>query len=83
MTEYILFLVIVALCCLIGWMEYNNRKERKSYLNALLAKNASELVQLDLVDKAQVEVEKPNKLPDLIPESELDDKTWRKHIIKN
>ena len=53
--------VIIALCSLIGWMEYNNRKERKSLLNAILSKDVSDMVNLELTDKTEIKAEKTRK----------------------
>lgn len=81
MTEIILTLVIVALLFLIGWQDWNNRKERKAMLNALKAKDATELANLDIADKTKVKVDnvQPTR-PDLTPVDELDDDEFKKYI---
>ena len=75
MTELILFLVIATLTVLIGWMDYNNRKERKSYLNALIAKNADEAVQLELAGNTKIEA-KQDKPDDIVPLDSLTDEEF-------
>ena len=72
MIEIILFFVIAVLCGLIAWIDYNARLERKSMLNALLAKNAQDMVNLELVDKTKIDVKKPEP-PDLVPVDQLSD----------
>lgn len=79
MTEITLTVVIAILCGLIGWSDYNNRKERKSLLNALKSKDAIEMANLDLADKTQVKVEVP-KPSDLIPPENLSQEDWEKAI---
>ena len=78
MSEFILFLVIVALCGLVGWLEWNNRKERAKFLNAVLAKDAQEMVGLDLADKAEIDKVKADEQPDLVHESELSNEEFMK-----
>ena len=79
MTEAILFLVIVTLTSLIGWMDYNNRKERKSYLNALIAKNAEEAVSLELASNTKIEAKKEEQ-PDIVPLDSLSDEEFLETI---
>lgn len=81
MTELILLSVIVALCVLIGYERKTNKDERMKFLNALIAKNAQELSQLDAVDKLKVEVS-PQKEPDLKPLSDMTDEEFEKEIIE-
>ena len=73
--------VIVALVALIGWQEYQNRKERNKLINALMAKDAKELSDLEFVDRIipEPKVERP---PDLIPVSDLSDDEFEKYIAK-
>jgi len=61
----ILTLVIVALVALIGWQEWNNRKERAKLLNAILGKNVQEIASLDLADKTVIKAntDKPEITP--------------------
>ena len=70
----VLLLVIVALCGLIGFMDWNNRKERKSLINAIKAPNPVDFANLELADKTKIETEV--KEPDLIPLEDVDDKKF-------
>ncbi|MFZ5845296.1 MAG: hypothetical protein ACOY0S_02400 [Patescibacteria group bacterium] len=79
MTEIVLIGVIVALLAYLGWKEQETRFERNKLINALLAKNATEMANLDLADKTKVEVEK-SKEPDFIPQEDLTDEEWKKAI---
>ena len=55
-----LVLVIIALLSYIGFSEWNNRKERKTMLNAILSAKSDEVVNrmtgLELTDKTEVKV---------------------------
>lgn len=63
---------------LIGWQDYQNRKERKSLLNMLKSKDATDFANLELADKAKIEV-KPEE-PDLVPLDELDEKEYEEKV---
>lgn len=80
-----LVVVIFILCALIAWMDHQARKERKSMLNAILAKDNKELVSLELTDKTTVKADnsRTDDIPDLVRESELDDDTWEKLITED
>lgn len=79
-TEVILLLVIVGLGALLGWKEREGRLERNKLINALLAKNAQEMVNLDLVDKTEIKAQTPQQEPDFIPPENLSQKDWEKAI---
>ena len=81
-TELVLIGVILLLCGLIGWKEREARLERSKFINALLAKNATEMVNLDLADKTQIKTEVPLKEPDFIPPENLSQEDWEK-VVKN
>lgn len=76
-----LIAVILILCLLIGWMEYNNRIERSKFINALIAKNSEEMVNMDLSDKTKVEVNVPKKQEDLIPLDSLSDEEFMEKVV--
>lgn len=78
MTEIIPFAVIVVLCVLLGFMEYQNRKERAKFLNALIAKNAQDMMGLENNDK--VDPNKKSPAPDLIPSENLTDEQFQDMI---
>ena len=78
-VELILLGVIIILCGLLGWEKRENRLEHAKLINALLAKNAQEMVNLDLADKTQIKTQVPVK-EDLVPEADLDQEEWEKVI---
>ena len=77
--------VIVALSVLIGFMDCNNRKERKSLMNAVIAKNNQELVNLELADKTVVDTKDIAKEVDdlFVPTDSLSDDEYDKMIRKS
>mgnify|MGYP001587815384 CR=1 FL=1 len=58
-TELLLLGVILLLCGLLGWKEREARLERSKLINALLAKNAQDMVNLDLADKTEIKAQVP------------------------
>lgn len=80
MTTIILCIIIIALLVYIGFSEYNNRKERKSFLNAILAKDVPDMVNLELADKTEIKAEKKTESHDLVSESDLDSETFDRQI---
>lgn len=79
MIEIVLLLVIVVQTVLLGWFEHNARKERKSLVNALMAKDSQELLNLELADKTKIAVT-PEEKPDLTETSSLSDEEYEKVI---
>ena len=80
MIEIVLLGVIVVLSGLLGWQDYSNRKERKSLINALLAKDTHELVELELADKTKIKEKPTKKEEELIEMSNISDKEYEKLI---
>ena len=80
MIEIVLIGVILALCGLIGWKEREARLERAKLINAILAKNAQEMANLDLADKTVIKANVPEQKPDLVPIENLDQETFEKVI---
>lgn len=78
MTEIILLLVIIVLSGLIGFMDWNNRKERKSLINAIKAHDPVDFANLELADKTKIETKVEE--PDLTPLDEVDDKKFFESI---
>ena len=76
--------VIAILSILLGWKEYSSRKEREKLINALIAKNAKELQELEFVEKLKpVRAEPEPEIPDdLVPidEMEAESKDFEKVI---
>ena len=81
MMEVILLLVIIVLAVLLGYMEYSNRKERENMLNAIVARDNQELVNLKLADKTKIEnkVEEPKE--DLVETNDLSDEDYDKFVL--
>lgn len=82
MIDFILFLVIVAQCGLISWLEYNNRKERQKLIQAIMSRSASDLANFEFVDK--IKSVEPNPIvdnSDLINISDLTDEEFQKNVI--
>ena len=83
MIDVILLLVVLGQSALIGWLDYNNRKERKSLTNALLSKTNQELVNLELADKTKIETPKENTEPkseDLVEVKSMGDDEFLRFI---
>ena len=78
-TEFVLIGVILILCGLIGWKEREGRIERNKLINAILAKNATEMANLDLADKTQIKAEVP-KPSDFVSPDNLSQKDWEEAI---
>ena len=83
MSEFILFLVIAVLCGLLGWVDYNNRKERQKLIQAIMSRSPQDFKDFELADKISFEAPKTSDIPAEFQEvSELDDEDFEKHIIK-
>ena len=74
--------VIIALVGLLGWQEYQNRKERAKLFNAIMSKNTKEFKELELTDRTEIKVKPNEELPDLIPTDQLSEEDWEKAEIK-
>ena len=82
MTDLILFLVIGALCGLIAWDRYENRKERQKLIQAIMSKSAQDMVNFEMAEKISLTPPQPLINPDdFTAESELTDKEFNKHIL--
>lgn len=81
MIEIVLVAVITLLSGLLGWQEWNNRKERSKMLNLLVAKNNQEAVNLTLADQTKIEPPKPDKLlQDIVETTEASDDEFESMI---
>ena len=78
-VEIVLSFIILALLAFIGWKERETRLLNNKLINALLAKNASEMVNMDMADKAEIKVQQPQE-PDLVPMDQLTDKEYTEAI---
>ena len=79
MTEIVLIIVIVLLGSLLGWFDYNNRKERAKLINAIISKDSADIVNLELADKTEIKVKNPEE-PDFVPLEGLSDKEYIEKI---
>lgn len=67
-----LVIVVFALCGLIGWLDWNNRKDRSKLVNALMSKTPEQLRDLEFVEKVNPAQFKPlTPKPDPITELDL------------
>ena len=82
MIEFVLLATIISLIVLIAYTEKINQEEKDKLVNALIAKNATELRDLTAADKIKVEETKPTP-PAMIPMDSLDDEEWEKQVTKN
>ena len=79
MIEIALLAVIGLLSGLLIWEKYEGRKERNKLVNALIAKNAQDMVNLDLADKTEIKAQVPDK-PEFVPLDDLTNEEFGKLI---
>ena len=84
-----LFAVIVVLSVLLGWKEYNgrkessdSRKERAKMLNAIISKDVQDQINLDLADNTKTEVDVPPPPPEFTTTDDLSDEELLGQIQK-
>lgn len=77
--EIVLVIIIALLCGLLGWKEREGRLERNKLINAILAKNAIEMANLELADKTQIKTGVMQQSDFVSPDS-LDQKDWEAAI---
>ena len=80
MIEIVLLIIIALLLAFIGWEKRESRLEISKLINALLAKNATEMANLDLADKTQIKAEVPKK-DEFVPMEDLSDEEFKKAIL--
>lgn len=80
MTELILAGIILALIGLIVYQEWNSRKERQRFINALIAKTPEQFRDLELTAKVKPIQPPKEVVSDFIPESELSNEDFIKSI---
>ncbi len=82
MIEILLFAIIVVLLGGFGWYVREQEQVKTKLINAILAKDSQEYVNRTLADNT--EIVKPDIQPripsDLIPETQLSDEDFDKHI---
>ena len=80
MTELILTAIIVTLLGGFGWYVREQNRERSKLINAILAKDSQEYVSRTLADSTEIVKPEVNPPSDLIPETQLSDEDFDKHI---
>jgi Tfp pilus assembly protein PilE len=73
MIDLILVLVIALLLAYIAWDRYATRQERETMIRAIIAKNASEMRDMQAVDKLQVKAQIKQEDPDLVDTTNMTD----------
>lgn len=81
MTDIALIIVILALLGYIGINNYFDRKERKTTMKALMAKNLQEFVTSEVIEKQEPEPKEEES--EMVPLNEADDATWFKAMGLN
>ena len=81
MIEIVLVIVIFGLLVLLGWREWNDRKERSKLINAIIAKNAIEAANLDLADKTEIKVKPDNQESPYVSMENLSDEDFKKAVL--
>ena len=80
-AELILGGIIVVLLAFLIIKETQAQKERAKFINALIAKSATELRDLELTEKVKpIQPEMPAE-PNLVPEAELSDEEFFEKVI--
>jgi len=81
MIDIFLILLIIAQWVIFVWWENKRQEKENKLINALVAKNPEQMVNLTVADKIKPEPE-PTPDPDLVPESQLSDEEFDKLIVK-
>lgn len=82
MTEIALTIVILALLGFIYYDKLQTLKERSKLINAIIAKDAKELQELDFSEKVEPSQQKSVSVEDdLVSVSDLSDKDFDKHVL--
>lgn len=79
-TDIGLFLIIIAQVALYAYEKRENRILWDKYMNAMKAKNATELRDLEMVKKVEVKTSVPPPQNDLIPTGEASEKEFLEAI---
>jgi nitrogen fixation-related uncharacterized protein len=81
MIEIALAIVAVAQSGLLWYVLNSQKEERNKLINAVLAKNAEELANLDVIDK--IKPQKKPKIDDaMIPVENLSDDDFKKYVLE-
>jgi hypothetical protein len=80
MIEIILAVIILALLGYLVWTTHEWKLERKTLINAILAKTPEQLRDLNLADKVVIQTAPPNAQSDLMPIAEMSEDEFDTHI---
>jgi len=81
MIEIALAIVALAQSGLLWYVLNSQKEERNKLINAVLAKNAEELANLDVIDK--LKPQKKAKIDDaMIPVENLSDDDFKKYVLE-
>lgn len=83
MTEIILGLIIVALIVFIAFERHVTRIERSKLVNAIVAKNATELANLDMADQTKINVNKETPQDDFVDTDDMSDEAHLRYVTDN
>lgn len=75
-----MFAINVTLSILLISEKTESRTERAKMINAIVAKNATEMANLDMADKTEIKVNNSLKQPEFVPPENLSQEEWEKAI---
>lgn len=78
MIDILLTIIILSILGYHGWYVNEVNKEKKSLVDALIAKSAEELKDLRIAENTKIKIEpkRQGELPDLIPIESVDDEQF-------
>ena len=79
MIEVLFTIIILVLLAGFAWYIRESNKEKAKLVNALIAKDATEMTNLTLADQTTIKPE-VNREPDLVPMDQVDDEKFDEHI---
>ena len=83
MTEIALVLVIIGLGVLIGWKERENRLLNNKLINALLARNAQDMKDFEMIEKTkEIDVNPSPFPPEFTAVEDMSDDEFDKRVIR-
>ena len=74
-------IVVIALTLLLAYEKWEHKRTIEKLTNALIAKNAQELKDLNVVDKLKINVHPTQPTEDLTALSDLSDKEFEDKIL--
>lgn len=80
MTELVLLAVILGLIGVILYQEYSNRLDRSKLVNALIARSANDLRDLQVADQTKIQIRQENKPAEFVSTDQMSSEEWDKYI---